>query len=150
MLERLRLAHWNERVFHDRSIVHWRISMTTYFQEVGRFKFDISYRRMRGDQGLSIRVTGPVADENRELLRFDCFDNSPHYHVEVYGKNEITTIEDNDATEWSLKTLSEQFERLVDAAGADALNPRERDSLKGALLQVSEDSRNLVAAERAA
>lgn len=124
--------------------------MTTYSQEVGRFSFDISYRRMRGDQGLSIRVSGPVADKKRELLRFDCFDNSPHYHVEVYGKNEITAIKDNDATEWSLKTLTEEFEGLVNAAGADALNLEERESLDDTLSQVSEDSRNLVAAERAA
>ena len=123
--------------------------MTTYSQEVGRFKFDISYRRMRGDQGLSIRVSGPVDDETRELLRFDCFDNRPHYHVEVYGKNEITAIDDDDATEWSLKVLTERFEGLVDAAGADALNLEERDSLDNALSQVSNDSRNLVAAERA-
>ena len=124
--------------------------MTTYSQEVGRFKFDVSYRRMRGDQGVSIRVSGPVDDETRELLRFDCFDNRPHYHVEVYGKNEITAIEDDDATEWSLKVLTERFEGLVDAAGADALNLQERDSLDNALSQVSTDSRNLVAAERAA
>lgn len=122
--------------------------MTTYSCEVGRFSFDISYRRMRDDQGLSIRVSGPVADEKRELLRFDCFDNSPHYHVEVYGKNEITAIDANDATEWSLTTLTEQFEGLVNAAGADTLNAKERESLDGALSQVVEDSRNLVVAER--
>ena len=122
--------------------------MTTYSQEIGRFKFDISYRRMRGDQGLSIRVSGPVADERRELLRFDCFDNSPHYHVEVYGKNDITAIDDNDATEWSLNTLTERFEGLIDAAGADALTSVERENLDSTLRQVSEDSRNLVAAER--
>ncbi|MCY4130742.1 MAG: hypothetical protein OXG15_16075 [Gammaproteobacteria bacterium] len=124
--------------------------MTTYSQEVGRFKFDISYRRMRGDQGLSIRVSGPVANETRELLRFDCFDNRPHYHVEVYGKNEITAIDDNDATEWSLRFLTERFEGLVDSAGADKLNLEERDTLESALSQVSENSRNLVTAERAA
>ena len=124
--------------------------MTTYSQEVGRFRFDISYRRMRGDQGLSIRVSGPVADERRELLRFDCFDNSPHYHVEVYGRNDITAIEDNDATEWSLNTLTEEFEGLIDAAGADTLTSVEREKLDQTLRQVSEDSRNLVAAERGA
>ena len=122
--------------------------MTTYSQEVGRFKFDISYRRMRGDQGLSIRVSGPVADEQRELLRFDCFDNSPHYHVEVYGKNDITAIDDDDATEWSLRKLTEGFESLIVAAGADALTAVEREKLDSSLLQVSENSRNLVAAER--
>lgn len=126
------------------------MALTTYTQEVGRFKFDISYRRMRGDQGLSIRISGPVADERRELLRFDCFDNSPHYHVEVYGKNEITAIDDDDATEWSLKVLTEQFEGLIDAAGADSLNVQERDGLDDALLQVSSDSRNLVAVEKSA
>ncbi len=122
--------------------------MTTYSQEVGRFKFDISYRRMRGDQGLSIRISGPVADEQRELLRFDCFDNSPHYHVEVYGKNDITAINDDDATEWSLRKLTEGFESLIVAAGADALTAGEREKLDSSLMRVSEDSRNLVAAER--
>ncbi len=122
--------------------------MTTYSQEVGRFKFDISYRRMRGDQGLSIRVSGPVADEQRELLRFDCFDNSPHYHVEVYGKNDITAINDDDATEWSLRKLTEGFESLIVAAGADALTAGEREKLDSSLMRVSEDSRKLVAAER--
>ena len=122
--------------------------MTTYSQEVGRFKFDISYRRMRGDQGLSIRVSGPVADEQRELLRFDCFDNRPHYHVEVYGKNDITAINDDDATEWSLRKLTEGFESLIVAAGADALTAGEREKLDSSLMRVSEDSRKLVAAER--
>lgn len=124
--------------------------MTTYNLEIGRFRFDISYRRMQGDQGLSIRVEGPVDSETRELLRFDCFDNRPHYHVEVYGKNEITAIDDSDATEWSLKILTDQFEGLVDAAGADALTSSEREGLGGALLRVSENSRNLVAVEKGA
>ena len=122
--------------------------MAPHTQEVGRFKFDISYRRMRGDQGLSIRVSGPVGDEKRELLRFDCFDNSPHYHVEVYGKNQITAIDEADATEWSLKFLTEQFEDLVNAAGADALDVQERTSLDSVLSAVAKDSRNLVTAER--
>ena len=123
--------------------------MTTHTQEIGRFKVDISYRRMRGDQGLSIRVSGPVADATKELLRFDCFDNSPHYHVEVYGKNEITKIEDGDATEWSLQTLTTQFESLIDSAGASPLDKAERDHLDNALTTVAANSRNLVAEERA-
>ena len=124
--------------------------MTTHTQNAGRFRFDISYRRMQGDEGLSLRVRGPVAEEERELLRFDCFVNRPHYHVEVYGKNEITAIEDDDATEWSLAYLTEQFEDLIKAAGADALNGEERDSLDSALTQITKDSRELVATEKAA
>ena len=124
--------------------------MTTYTQEHGRFKFDISYRRQVGDEGLSISVHGPVANETRELLRFDCFKNRPHYHTEVYGKNEVSTITDDDTVQWSLNLLNERFERLVDAAGADALDGEEHRALADTLNQVAKKSQRAIAeAQRA-
>ena len=124
--------------------------MTTQTQEHGRFRFDMSYRRMRGDEGLSLRVNGPVENETRELLRFDCFVNEPHYHVQVYGKNEITAISDGDPANWSLNTLRERFEGLINEAGADALNNDERNGLADAMKVVSEKSLALIAEETAA
>lgn len=124
--------------------------MATHTQENGRFKFDISYRRMRDDEGLSIRVRGPVASETRELLRFDCFLNAPHYHVEVYGRNEITAIEANDSAAWSLQTLQERFASLVDAAGADAMTAAEQAAMAQALDEVAATSKDLIAAEKSA
>ena len=124
--------------------------MTAHTQEHGRFRFDMSYRRMRGDEGLSLRVTGPVENETRELLRFDCFVNAPHYHVEVYGKNEITAIKDGDPADWSLNTLRSRFEDLINEAGADALTAEERNGLSHAIEAVSEKSLALITEETAA
>ena len=123
--------------------------MTTYTEADGRFSFDISYRRLGGDRGLSIKVRGPVADKSQELLRFDCFEESPHFHVEVYGKNEITAIEANDAVEWSLDKLDNEFEQLLNAAGSDPLTNEERENFKTTMNRVQERSLNLVAAETA-
>lgn len=113
----------------------------------GRFRFDISYRRMRGDEGLSLKVLGPVANETKELLRFDCFLNSPHYHVEVYGKNAITKIDEENPAEWAFDTLQSDFEKLINSSGADALNATEREALNETLEGVVEQSRNLISSE---
>ena len=32
------------------------------------------------DQGVCLQVVGTVDGAERELLRFECFDNHPHYH----------------------------------------------------------------------
>lgn len=121
--------------------------MATTTEANGRFRFDISYRRMRGDEGLSLKVLGPVASETKELLRFDCFLNSPHYHVEVYGKNEISKIEDENPAEWAFDTLQSDFEKLIGASGADALNATERETLSKTLEGVVDQSRNLISSE---
>ncbi|HSF31838.1 MAG TPA: hypothetical protein VLK82_15350, partial [Candidatus Tectomicrobia bacterium] len=39
------------------------------------------------DQGVCIQVVGRVDGKETELLRFDCFDNRPHYHYEPEKKN---------------------------------------------------------------
>ncbi|MYD43550.1 MAG: hypothetical protein F4W90_06620 [Gammaproteobacteria bacterium] len=122
--------------------------MPTHSEKNGRFRFDISYRRFQGDQGLSIRVEGPVANESRELLRFDCFEKTPHYHTEVYGRNVITPIDSADASEWSLATLQEQFVTLIEAAGADTMTDAEHENLTGALHVVCQKSRDLIAEEK--
>lgn len=124
--------------------------MATHREANGRFEFDISYRRMRSDEGLSIKVLGPVATETKELLRFDCFLNGPHYHVEVYGKNEITKIKEENAAEWAFDTMQRSIEDLINAAGADALSSQERESLDQTVANVVQQSRSLIAAETSA
>jgi hypothetical protein len=39
------------------------------------------------DQGVCIQVVGNVEGKETELLRFDCFDNHPHYHYGPENKN---------------------------------------------------------------
>ena len=39
------------------------------------------------DQGVCLQVVGNVEGKETELLRFDCFDNRPHYHYGPENKN---------------------------------------------------------------
>ncbi len=110
----------------------------------GRFKFHLSYRRLAGDEGLAIRVTGPADDGERELLRYDCFKKKPHYHVGVFAENNITKISANDPVAWSLNEIGEHFERLIQAAGGEAPDDREISNLDTAMLQVREAAKALV------
>jgi hypothetical protein len=48
--------------------------------EAGAVTFALQYRTQIPDQGLCIQVVGDVAGQETELLRFDCFDQLPHYH----------------------------------------------------------------------
>ena len=50
--------------------------------EIGNLRFGLEYRHIPqiNDEGMAIHVLADVADQEVELLAFDCFDNGPHYH----------------------------------------------------------------------
>lgn len=50
---------------------------------VGPYRLAMVYRHVTGDQGPTIHVFGPVEGQDREILRFDCFDNAPHFHLGI-------------------------------------------------------------------
>ena len=49
--------------------------------DVGAVSIAMHYRNdLMPDQGLMIQVYGEVDSKDTEILRFDCFDQAPHYH----------------------------------------------------------------------
>jgi hypothetical protein len=54
---------------------------TTSQLEAGGLRFTVAFR----GPGATLRVFGPVDGSERELLRFDDFIESPHYHVPADG-----------------------------------------------------------------
>ena len=47
----------------------------------GPVEFLLRYRdEIMDDQGLCLQVYSKVEDKDTEILRFDCFDQAPHYH----------------------------------------------------------------------
>ena len=123
--------------------------MKEFSETNGRFRFDVSYRRFSGDEGLSVRVCGPVKGDTQELLRFDCFLKTPHYHTAVYGRNEITPIENEDAATWSLNSLRERFVDYVKEADGDELNQAETAQLSTTLSNVANFAEELIRTEQA-
>ena len=71
----------------------------------GNLKFGLEYRQFAEDQGVSIHVLSDVAGQEIEILAFDCFEKTPHYH---YGPRNQDfrfywdTVVVTDPLEWSL------------------------------------------------
>ena len=74
----------------------------------GRSRLHCSTGRQMADQGVCIHVMGEVDGSQTELLRFDCFDQVPHYHYAPLGKNERRELDKTTAGNplgWTLRQL---------------------------------------------
>ena len=110
----------------------------------GRFRFDLSYRDFRGDEGLSISIKGPVKEENKELIRFDCFEKTPHYHIGVHDQNEITAISTENPVEIAFTHLTSEFQDLVKSSGGDALNDNEISTFQSFILGLRQEADEVI------
>lgn len=110
----------------------------------GRFRWEFNYRTLRGDEGLSVRLLGPVDSETKELARFDCFKNSPHYHTAVYDHNTIRAIENADPVSWFLDQVRDGFGDLVAKSGGDAPNDQEISDHSNSFATIETRSKQLV------
>jgi hypothetical protein len=79
------------------------------------------------DSGVSIHVLG-TADQV-EYLRFDCFDDEPHYHY-IHNKDnfhervDVDTIADGDILDWSLERIRTRLPVMLVQADAAELAGR--------------------------
>ncbi len=75
------------------------------------------------DRGVSIHVFGNSGGESLEYLRFDCFEEDPHYHYISWKdhSNEmihIDPIADGDPLGWTLDRLRLRLPFMLERAGA--------------------------------
>jgi hypothetical protein len=76
------------------------------------------------EDGVSLHVVDRAS--GNELLRFDCFDDAPHYHLLAPEQSRNTVIEHDAASlgpllDWSLVQLRTDLPGLLRDAGAEAL-----------------------------
>jgi hypothetical protein len=108
--------------------------------EAGTMTFALHYRDLDGgaphtqgaggtgggyaDQGVCVQVVGQVAGKETELLRFDCFDNHPHYHYGPENKN-VRIMLDPTVTGnpigWTIKQLRSKLPVMLKRAGYEDL-----------------------------
>jgi hypothetical protein len=72
------------------------------------------------DQGVCIQVVGNVDGKETELLRFDCFDNRPHYHYEPEKKNVRVMLDPTVAgnpIRWTMSQLRSRLPAMLAHAG---------------------------------
>ena len=83
------------------------------------------------EDGLSLHVFG--SDDGLEYLRFDCFDDAPHYHYldPVVPTNVVVdfdAVADGPVIEWALQVIATRLDPMLRRAGAsriaDRLDPK--------------------------
>lgn len=97
------------------------------------------------DCGVSLHVLATHDDGERlEHLRFDCFDEEPHYHY-IDWKNQsndmvrIDPIADGDPLAWALDRIRSRLPQMLERAGAGGIVDRiDSSALEAILPRVSE------------
>src|ERR1700675_839704 len=76
------------------------------------------------DQGVCLQVAGQVDGKETELLRFECFDNHPHYHYGPESKN-IRVMLDPTMTgnplRWTMIQLRTKLPAMLARAGYETI-----------------------------
>ena len=88
--------------------------------EAGGLTFFPEYRNFGGDRGPSIRVFGKVNGDPKQILRFDCFENDPHYHYDPTGMDAFHRIDravSPDVVAFSLVMIRDNIAAMTKAAG---------------------------------
>ena len=88
--------------------------------EAGGVRIEIAYRRRGTDKGLSFEVYGHDGEDS-EMLRFDCFERRPHYHlIKDSGMGKIERLSKEtapDPVRWTLDRLKRDLVSLLRKAG---------------------------------
>ena len=90
----------------------------------GPVDITLEYRALMPDQGLCVQVFGKVDDNDVEILRFDCFDQLPHYHYGPANNNirlnmDKTTV--GNPFGWTMGHLRTKLPEMIRRSGYDAL-----------------------------
>jgi len=122
---------------------------------VGALRFNVRYSNTRtGDRGPSLRIYGDVEDKPVQLLRFDCFEQDPHFHYDPDSKNNLLRMDKvnvSDPITWSMDYLRGNVASLVRIAGYSALADQlDEAALTAALPTVEKALRDSIPAEMSA
>ena len=145
----------------DRGVTHYDQmpippveSQTTYF-EAGVITFGVEFRLLDDaiaaasatenatgnasgmnqldDRGVSVHVFGTSEGQRYEYLRFDCFDEDPHYHYVdwTHSSNQMLHLDpdaEGDSLAWAMERLRTRLPEMLERAGAaeiaSAMDPK--------------------------
>ena len=120
--------------------------------EAGAVTFALQYRALMPDQGVSIQVLGKVRNKSTELLRFDCFDQRPHYHYDPDGKNERIDLDvttHGNPLAWTLQQLRTRLAPMLIKAGYEKIAQRlDSDVMPSKLDEVEAVARQMAHTQR--
>ena len=96
------------------------------------------------DRGVSLHVYTKRDDEPlTERLRFDCFDEDPHYHYVDWdaGTNDIVqldTVAAGDSLAWALERIRTRLGQMLERAGVEDAGAVEPNALETVLPRVTD------------
>lgn len=96
------------------------------------------------DRGVSLHVFAEVGGRRVEVLRFDCFEEDPHYHYVSWEarSNEMLHVDpvaDGDPLVWALERIRTRLPQMLARAGAADVAARvDPAALEEALPRVTE------------
>ena len=106
----------------------------------------------QADQGVCIQVAGNVGGKETELLRFDCFLVSPHYHYGPENENiriQLDRTITGDTIGWTMRQLGSKLHDMLDRAGCHELAHQLDDKLVAdKLTEVEASAREMAAKEK--
>ncbi|MBJ19978.1 MAG: putative C-S lyase [bacterium] len=78
----------------------------------------VEHRKLGSGAGNTLRVLSPEGD--REWLRFDCFDQNPHWHLDPTGRDEVQPLDERgDIISEVFVRLESESVALLERAGAN-------------------------------
>jgi hypothetical protein len=96
------------------------------------------------DRGVSLHVCGVEGGERLEYLRFDCFQEDPHYHYVSWRTRmnhmlHLDPVAEGDALVWALERIRTRLPEMLARAGAEDLAARlDARALEAVLPKVAE------------
>ncbi len=92
---------------------------------VGSLSFAVEYRHVGEERGPSVHVFGDVDGADEEVLRFDCFERTPHYHYGFSYIDQPMTLIDTaavgDPLKWVCERIGERLPAMLEKADAPQL-----------------------------
>jgi hypothetical protein len=107
------------------------------------------------DRGVSIHVCAREAERRIEHLRFDCFQEDPHYHYVSWSERfnhmlHLDPVADGDPVAWALERIRSRLPEMLARAGAAELAARlDRRAVEALLPRVAEAASRARAAHAA-
>lgn len=115
--------------------------------EAGAVTFSMHYRALMPDQGVCIQVLGEAGGTEKELLRFDCFEQEPHYHYAPLEKNERRFMDKTTAGNpigWTVRQLRTRLSAMLEHAGyGEVASKLDADLVASRLDEVEESAHTM-------
>jgi hypothetical protein len=104
------------------------------------------------EDGLALHVFG--TDDGQEYLRFDCFDDAPHYHYLTPAEprnvvEEYDTAANGPIVAWAMRAIRDRLPAMLEKAGAADLAAQvEPETVAAAMPAVEAEVRRMLQAGR--